>query len=86
MEEASLRLPGDTATSLNGAIIKNADSAKTAAQDWCVNATFACDCLVTLLYMKKEGEPEQTPEAPHIEKFVFQSHPFFVTNCFLLLP
>ena len=29
-----------------------------------------------------KGDPVQTPEAPHIEDFVFQSQ--IVTNCFLL--
>ena len=25
------------------------------------------------VYLKKEGDPEQTPEAPHTENFVLQS-------------
>ena len=27
----------------------------------------------SLIYIKKEGEPVETPEVPHIEDFVFQS-------------
>ena len=37
------------------------------------------------IYLEKEGDPEQTYEAPHIENFVFQSQIYLSTCiCFLL--